>query len=115
MGPGGADRIGGDPVTVPLPPMRHLPGPPTGPTTWPITVQVKLCCELLINDECDCAAFSAEALAAFSDPILLRPHSDVPSLTDPALDVDRPGGELVEAMCPPGRWGVTDNTVEVGP
>ena len=85
-----------------------------GPCAFPITVPVKSCCGLFMGDVCDCASFFAEALAAFDNPIVLPPHSDVPILTDPALQVWRADAAWVEDMRPPYRWHATPDAIEVG-
>ena len=87
---------------------------PNPPRTWPIVVPVESCCGVLVGEEHDCPAFAAEAMAAFSAPIVLPAHSTVPCLTDPALQVWRPGPDMVEAMSPPIRWSITTDGVEVG-
>lgn len=81
--------------------------------TWPLTVPVESCCGVIVGEEHDCWTFQAQAYAAFSNPILLPAHADLPALTDPALNVWRPGGDMVQAMCPPQRWQVTAEGVSV--
>ncbi|HEY9413240.1 MAG TPA: hypothetical protein VIQ30_00650 [Pseudonocardia sp.] len=81
--------------------------------TWPITVEVKPCCQLMVGEWCDCASFLAEALAAFDAPIVLPPHADVPIRTDPALQVWRADAAWVEDMRPPHRWHATPDAIEV--
>ncbi|MFI5496630.1 hypothetical protein [Actinoplanes sp. NPDC051859] len=54
----------------------HPAHPDPGDSTASITVSVKQCCGILTGDECDCAAFAAEALVVFTRPIILPPAPD---------------------------------------
>lgn len=79
----------------------------TAPVFPVMTVPVEPCCGVLVGEYHECPAFAAEVYAAFANPI------ELPTRTDPALDVWRPGPDMVEAMCPPLRWQVSDDTVSV--
>lgn len=49
------------------------------------TVQLKGCCDGMPGDWCDCAAWYAEAAAAWDTPIVLPSHGPLAPIEDPAL------------------------------
>jgi hypothetical protein len=54
-----ADVSGGSPLTTTRAPEVDTP----------LTVVIKTCCGVLVGEECDCAAFAAEARGVFARPI----------------------------------------------
>lgn len=83
---------------------------------WPITVSDSLCGHLRgepHDGECD--YWRGVVLGEYPPPDMpVRLPRVGPHRTDPALDVWRPGPDMVEQMCPPLRWSITDAGVGVG-